>query len=54
MKRICVYLGSNPGFDNAYAEATKALARELAARKIGLVFGGLQCRPHGPHRQHLP
>lgn len=40
MKRICVYLGSNPGFDPAYAEAADALARELAARKIGLVFGG--------------
>jgi len=40
VKRICVYLGSNPGFDPAYAEATKALALELAARKIGLVFGG--------------
>ncbi|CCH48268.1 conserved protein of unknown function [Pseudodesulfovibrio piezophilus C1TLV30] len=40
MKRVCVYLGSNPGFDPAYAEATKALAKELAAREIGLVFGG--------------
>lgn len=40
MKRICVYLGSNPGFDSAYAEATDALARELATRGIGLVFGG--------------
>ena len=40
MKRVCVYLGSNPGFDPAYAEATMALARELAARKITLVFGG--------------
>ena len=40
MKRICVYLGSNPGFDKAYAEATKALAKELATREIGLVFGG--------------
>lgn len=40
MKRICVYLGSNPGFDPAYAEATKALGLELAKRKIGLVYGG--------------
>jgi uncharacterized protein (TIGR00730 family) len=40
VKRVCVYLGSNPGFDEAYAEATKALARELAAREIGLVYGG--------------
>ncbi|SOB59841.1 Putative cytokinin riboside 5'-monophosphate phosphoribohydrolase (fragment) [Pseudodesulfovibrio profundus] len=40
MKRICVYLGSNPGFDPAYAEATKALGLELAKRKLGLVYGG--------------
>ncbi|QJB58325.1 TIGR00730 family Rossman fold protein [Pseudodesulfovibrio sp. zrk46] len=40
MKRICVYLGSNPGFDPAYGEATEALARELAERNIGLVYGG--------------
>ena len=40
MKRICVYLGSSPGFDPAYAKATEALARELAARNISLVFGG--------------
>lgn len=40
MQRVCVYLGSNPGFDDAYAEATIALGRELAARSIGLVYGG--------------
>lgn len=40
MKRICVYLGSNLGFDEAYAEATKSLAKELASRDIGLVYGG--------------
>ena len=40
MKRICVYLGSNPGFDPSYAEATVALGRELADRGIGLVYGG--------------
>jgi len=40
MKRICVYLGSNPGFDPAYTETTKALALELANRGIGLVYGG--------------
>ncbi|QGY40178.1 TIGR00730 family Rossman fold protein [Pseudodesulfovibrio cashew] len=39
-KRICVYLGSNPGFDPAYGEAAEALARELARREIGLVYGG--------------
>ncbi len=40
MKRICVYLGSNPGKNPAYVEAADKLALELAARKIGLVFGG--------------
>ena len=40
MKRICVYLGSNPGFDPAYAQATEALARELIRRNLGLVYGG--------------
>lgn len=40
MKRICVYLGSNPGTIPDYAEATRELARELARRQIGLVFGG--------------
>ncbi|MBI9080742.1 MAG: TIGR00730 family Rossman fold protein [Pseudodesulfovibrio sp.] len=40
MKRICVYLGSNPGFDEAYGNAADALAIELATRKIGLVYGG--------------
>jgi uncharacterized protein (TIGR00730 family) len=38
--RICVYAGSNPGADPAYAEATKALGAELAARGVGLVYGG--------------
>jgi len=40
MKRVCVYLGSNPGNNPAYAEATVALGQELAARKIELVYGG--------------
>jgi uncharacterized protein (TIGR00730 family) len=40
MRRVCVYAGSNPGRDPAYAEAARALAGELAARGIGLVYGG--------------
>ncbi|MGE4192040.1 MAG: TIGR00730 family Rossman fold protein [Pseudodesulfovibrio sp.] len=40
MKRICVYLGSNPGNNPAYGLATEALGRELAARGLGLVYGG--------------
>ena len=40
LKRICVYLGSNPGNNPAYVAAAVALGRELAARHIGLVYGG--------------
>jgi uncharacterized protein (TIGR00730 family) len=40
MKRICVYLGSNPGNNPAYVAAAKTLGRELASRGIGLVYGG--------------
>jgi uncharacterized protein (TIGR00730 family) len=38
--RICVYAGSNPGADPAYAEAAAELARLLAGRGIGIVYGG--------------
>lgn len=40
MKRICVYCGSSSGFDPVYKEEAVALGRELATRKIGLVYGG--------------
>ncbi len=40
MKRICVYCGSSGGFDSVYKAAAVALGTELAARKIGLVYGG--------------
>jgi uncharacterized protein (TIGR00730 family) len=40
MRRICVYAGSNPGTDPAYAEAAKTLATLLAHRNITLVYGG--------------
>jgi uncharacterized protein (TIGR00730 family) len=40
MRRVCVYAGSNPGNDPAYADAAQALARLLAERGIGLVYGG--------------
>jgi uncharacterized protein (TIGR00730 family) len=40
MRRICVYAGSNPGRDPAYAEAAAALARHLAERGTGVVYGG--------------
>jgi len=40
VERICVYAGSNHGNDPVYAEAAAALARVLAERGIGVVYGG--------------
>jgi len=40
MRRVCVYAGSNPGSDPAYADGARALAGLLAERGIGLVYGG--------------
>jgi uncharacterized protein (TIGR00730 family) len=40
MDRVCVYAGSNAGSRPDYADAAQALARELVARGIGLVYGG--------------
>jgi uncharacterized protein (TIGR00730 family) len=40
VRRVCVYAGSNPGNDAAYADAARDLARHLAQRGIGLVYGG--------------
>ncbi|WP_419785192.1 TIGR00730 family Rossman fold protein [Pseudodesulfovibrio sp.] len=40
MKRVCVYLGSNPGFNPAYGAAAKRLGEELIRRGLGLVYGG--------------
>ncbi|GGF40562.1 cytokinin riboside 5'-monophosphate phosphoribohydrolase [Marmoricola endophyticus] len=39
-QRICVYLGSSPGNDPAYVAAAEHLAARLAARGLGLVYGG--------------
>jgi uncharacterized protein (TIGR00730 family) len=38
--RVCVYCGSSPGADPAYADAVRALARGLAVRGLGIVYGG--------------
>ena len=40
IKRIAVYCGSAPGNDPVFAEAAVTLVREMAARKIDLVYGG--------------
>lgn len=40
MRRIAVYCGSSPGANASYAEGARLLGREMAARQIGLVFGG--------------
>jgi uncharacterized protein (TIGR00730 family) len=40
VKRICVFCGSNRGVGEAYAEAARTVARLLAQRKLGLVYGG--------------
>ena len=40
MKRICVFCGSSPGARPAYRSAAARLGAALAARGIGLVYGG--------------
>jgi uncharacterized protein (TIGR00730 family) len=40
IRRICVYCGSSNGVRPEYEEQTQALGRTLAARGIGLVYGG--------------
>jgi uncharacterized protein (TIGR00730 family) len=40
MKRICVFCGSSPGARPAYRAAAANLGAALAARRIGLVYGG--------------
>lgn len=40
LRRICVYCGSSPGADPAYAEAARGLGARLAQDGIGLVYGG--------------
>jgi uncharacterized protein (TIGR00730 family) len=40
LTRVCVFCGSSPGADPAYADAARRLGEELAARAIGLVYGG--------------
>lgn len=38
--RLCVFCGSSPGHNPAFAAAARALGPELAAREIEVVYGG--------------
>lgn len=40
MHRICVFTGSNLGVRPEYQQAARALAEEMVARGLGLVYGG--------------
>jgi len=40
MKTLCVYCGSNPGLLPDYRESGRRLGHEMAARGLGLVYGG--------------
>ena len=40
LTRVCVFCGSSVGHRSDYRDAATALAKEIAARNIGLVFGG--------------
>ena len=40
IRNICVYCGSGPGADPAFAEAARAFGTILADNGIGLVYGG--------------
>src|SRR5687767_14056019 len=40
MKRLAVYCGSSMGTDPAFAETARALGQAMAARGVGLVYGG--------------
>jgi uncharacterized protein (TIGR00730 family) len=40
VKNICVYCGSGPGLNPAFAEAARTLGQAMAQANIGLVYGG--------------
>jgi uncharacterized protein (TIGR00730 family) len=39
-RTVCVFCGSSPGTNPAFAEAARQLGRGLARRRVGLVYGG--------------
>lgn len=40
LSTLCVFCGSSTGKHEAYAQAAQALGKELADRKITLIYGG--------------
>jgi uncharacterized protein (TIGR00730 family) len=40
IKNVCVYCGSGPGNNPAFAAAARALGKILAENRVGLVYGG--------------
>ena len=40
MQRVCVYCGSNSGFDPAFVSAAAAVGKMLAENGMGLIYGG--------------
>lgn len=40
LRSVCVFCGSNTGAGDAYADATRALARTIVERGLKLVYGG--------------
>jgi len=40
MKTVCVFAGSSKGASAAYAEAARALGKEIAKRNLRMVYGG--------------
>ncbi len=40
MRRICVFCGSSTGTDPIHADAATRLGRHLAAKGVGMVYGG--------------
>lgn len=40
MKKICVFCGSSPGANPAFAKAATQLGKEIASRQMELIYGG--------------
>jgi uncharacterized protein (TIGR00730 family) len=40
LKSLCIYCGSSPGASAVYAQAARALAKEMVDDRVALVYGG--------------